>query len=88
VTILVHVTWQQNWNLDLHDETNFDVIMKYHFYIFDAKSHDNYFVQHSLLLHWQSVLDGKCFHPKNHWIWFNIGCFSYFKNKTPWFFVT
>jgi len=29
--------------------------MKYHFYISNDKSHDNYFVQHSLLLHWQKM---------------------------------
>ncbi len=84
---MVHITWQQNLNLDLYDETNSDVIMKYHFYIFNDKSHDNYFMQHSLLLHWQSVLDGGCFHLNNHWIWSN-GCSSQFKKKTPWFFVT
>ncbi len=28
MTILVHITWQWNSNLDLHDETSFDVIMK------------------------------------------------------------
>jgi hypothetical protein len=33
------------------------VFIKYHFYILDDKSHDNYFVQHCLLLHWQIVLD-------------------------------
>jgi hypothetical protein len=38
--------------------------MKYHFYIFNDKSHDSYFVQHSLLLHWQKMCWMEAFVPK------------------------
>jgi hypothetical protein len=41
-------------DVDPHGETS-NVIMKYHFYISNDKSHDSYFVQHSLLLHWQKM---------------------------------
>jgi hypothetical protein len=54
VTILVHITWLRNLNFGLHDETS-NVIMKYHFYTSNDKSHDSYFVQHSLLLHCQKM---------------------------------
>jgi hypothetical protein len=37
--------------------------MKYHFYIFNDKSHDSYF-QHSLLLHWQKMCWMEVFVPK------------------------
>jgi len=50
ITILVHIFWMQKLNLDLHDP-NFRILMKYHFYILDEKSHDNYFVEHCLVLH-------------------------------------
>jgi hypothetical protein len=60
--------------------------MKYHFYIFDDKTHDNYFVQHCLLLHWEDI--GKSgFKPKQHFIWLD-GCGSQFKNNIPFFFVS
>ncbi len=53
--------------------------MKYHIYIFDDKTHDNYFVQHCLLL--QSG-----FKPKQHFIQSN-GCSSQFKSKIFFFLV-
>jgi hypothetical protein len=56
VTILVHITWQQNPNPNPHDE-DLEVLMNYHFYINDDKSHDNYFIQHCMLSHWQSMVD-------------------------------
>ncbi len=62
VTILVHITWQHILDVDPHDEIS-NVVMKYHFYISNEKSHDSYFLLHSLLLHWQNVLDGG-FHSK------------------------
>jgi hypothetical protein len=45
ISILVHICWMQKLNLYLHD-LNSCILMKYHFYILDEKSHDNYFVQH------------------------------------------
>ncbi len=50
VTIIVHISWMRNPHPNLHDETT-KTLMKYYFYISDDKSHDNYFVQHCLLLH-------------------------------------
>jgi hypothetical protein len=60
--------------------------MKYHIYISNDKSHDNFFVYHCLLLHWQSVLD-KSFQPAQNCMWSN-GCFSQFKSRIPWYFVS
>ncbi len=51
-TILVHISSIRNPNFDPDDE-NSNITMKYHFYIFDDKTHDSYFVQHCLLLHWE-----------------------------------
>lgn len=56
ITILVHICWMQKLNPDLHD-LNSHILMKYHFYIQDEKSHDNYFVEHCLVLHWQNMVD-------------------------------
>jgi hypothetical protein len=84
VTILVHIMWVRNSNPDPEDESTRS-IMTYHFYIFDDKLHDSYFVQHCLLLHWNSVV-GAGFTPRNHWIWLD-GCSGQFKSRIPWFFV-
>ncbi len=84
VTILVHITWIRNPHLDLHDETS-QTCMKYYFYISNDKSHDNYFVQHCLLLHWEDIVNSGM-RPKQHWIW-SDGCNAQFKSKVPWFFV-
>jgi hypothetical protein len=74
-----------NPNPDLDDE-NSKTFMRYHFYISDVKTHDNYFVQHCLFLHWDDTINGG-FRPKQHWIW-SDGCGFRFKNKTPFYFVS
>jgi hypothetical protein len=84
VTILVHIMWVRNPNPDPEDESTRS-IMTYHFYIFDDKLHDSYFVQHCLLLHWDSMV-GASFIPRNHWIW-SDRCSGQFKSRIPWFFV-
>jgi len=33
------------------DDENSKTFVKYHFYIFDDKTHDSYFVKHYLFLH-------------------------------------
>jgi hypothetical protein len=43
ITILVHICWMQKLNIDLHDP-NSCILMKYHFYSLNEKTHDNYFV--------------------------------------------
>jgi hypothetical protein len=71
ITILVHICWMQKLNTN-HDDLNSCILMKYHFYILDAKSHDNYFFQNCLVLHWQDMVDnGFC--PKQHGNWSNMG---------------
>lgn len=60
--------------------------MRYHLYIFNDKTHDSYFVQHCLLLHWEDMVKGG-FRLKQHWIWFD-GCCSQFKSKIPLYFVS
>lgn len=59
----------KNPNPNPNDE-NSSIVMKYHFYISDDKTHDNCFVQHCLLLHWKDTMNGG-FRPKHHWIWFD-----------------
>jgi hypothetical protein len=70
-------------NPNQNDE-DLKTIMRYHFSISD-KTHDNYFVQYCLLLHWEDMVKGG-FKPK-HWIWFD-GCNSQFKSKIPLYFVS
>ncbi len=65
--VLVRTTWQQNPNPDPNDE-DYQVLMKYHFYISNGKSHDDYFVQDCLLLHWQFMCWILAFNL------FSIGC--------------
>jgi hypothetical protein len=71
--ILMHISWMCNPNPDLDDENSI-TLMRYHLKISDDKTHDNYFVQHCLLPHWEDTMNGG-FRPKQHWIWFN-GCGS------------
>ncbi len=85
VTILMHITWWHNPNPIPNDEDS-KVLMKYHFYINDDKTHDSYFVQHCLLLHWENMVDSG-FQTKHHYMWSN-GCSSQFKTKTSWLFVS
>jgi hypothetical protein len=75
----------QNLNPNPNDET-LKTIMRYHLYIFNDKTHDSYFVQHCLLLHWEDMVKGG-FRLKQHWIWFD-GCCSQFKSKIPLYFVS
>ena len=85
VTILVYIMWVKSPNSNPEEESTRS-IMAYHFYIFDNKLYESHFVQHCLLLHWDSVV-GAGFIPRNHWIW-SDGCSRQFKSQIPWFFVT
>jgi len=75
----------RNSNINLNDEDS-KIVMNYHFYIFDDKIHDSYFVQHCVHLHWEDLVKGG-FKRKQHWIWSN-GCSFQFKNKIPLYFVS
>ncbi len=85
VTILVHITWVKNRRPNLHDERN-KTLMKYYFYVYDDKSHNSYFVQDYLILHYEDVVNSGN-RPSQHRIWPN-GCSSQFKSKVPWYFVS
>lgn len=85
ITILVHITWRRNLNVILDDEDS-KTMMRYHFIIYDDKSHDNYFVEHCLLLHWEDIVKNG-FTPKAHWIWFDDFS-SQFNSKIPLYFVS
>ena len=85
VTILVHISFMRNLNPDPNDDSS-KTLVKYHFYISDDRKHDSYFVQHCLMLHWDS-LEESGFKPKNHWIW-SDGCALQFKSQIPWYFVS
>jgi hypothetical protein len=61
-------------------------MMRYHFYISDDKTHDNYFVQHCLLLRWEDTMKNG-FTSRAHWIWSNNYSFQ-FKSKIPLYFVS
>jgi hypothetical protein len=56
-TIFVHISWMQIPNFDPNDEDS-KIVMRYHFYIYDDKTHDSYFVQHCLFLHWENMMKG------------------------------
>jgi hypothetical protein len=49
------------------NDENSKTLMRYHFKISDDKTHDSYFVQHCLFLHWEDTMNGG-FKPKQHWI--------------------
>ena len=50
VSILVHITFRHNPDLDPYNEDTF-ILTEYHFYITDDKHHDSEFVQHCFGLH-------------------------------------
>jgi hypothetical protein len=83
--ILVHICFRRNPTLDSCDE-NSQILIEYHFYIFDDRKHDSKFVQHYFKLHWQYMVDNG-HTPQWHWVW-NNGCASQFKNSKPWYFVS
>ena len=84
IRFLVHITYVRNPNPNADDESTQN-ITTYHFYISDDMKHDSNFVQHCLLLHWESIVQGG-FTPKHHWIW-SHGCANQFKSRVPWYFV-
>ena len=85
VSILVQISWTRNPNPNPMDPTT-NTMMRYNFYISDDKSHDSYFVQHCLNLHWKSLHDFG-FYPKQHWIW-SDGYSNQFKSKVPLYYVS
>lgn len=63
VSILVHISFRRNPRPDPNDESS-KTLVNYHFYISDDRKHDSYFVQHCLMLHWDS-LEESGFKPRN-----------------------
>jgi hypothetical protein len=58
--------WVNNPNPNPKDDSTRS-IRTYYFYISNDKLHDSYFVQHCLILHWDSVVKAG-FTSINHWI--------------------
>ena len=85
VSILVHITFRHNPDLDPYNEDTF-ILTEYHFYITDDKHHDSEFVQHCFGLHWDHMKRNG-FEPKQHWVW-SDGCASQFKSKKPFYFIS
>ena len=85
VSILVQISWTRNPNPNPLDPST-NTLMRYNFYISDNKIHENYYVQHCLNLHWQSLHESD-FYSKQHWIW-SDGCSNQFKSKVPWYYVS
>jgi len=85
ILILVHICFHHNPTPDSCDE-NSQILIEYHFYIFDDRKHDSKFVQHYFKLHWQYMVDNG-HTPQWHWVW-NNGCASQFKSSKPWYFVS
>ena len=54
ITIFVQITWHRHFSTtDAHNGSKF--FMKYNLYVSDNKTHDNFFVQHCLTLHWENL---------------------------------
>jgi hypothetical protein len=85
VTILLHITFRlnPNWNsIDLASR----ILIEFHFYISDDKTHDNLFVQHCFSLHWNFLSVQGFPSPLEH-IVFNDGCATQFKCAKSLFYV-
>ena len=84
-TILVHITYQINASHNPDDPKSKRLQTQYHYYISDDRVHDSLYVQHCLLLHWQSMVAvGNI--PSRHIVW-SDGCALQFKGAKAWFFV-
>ena len=85
VSILVHISFQRNPRPNSNDDST-KTLVNCHFYISDDRKHDSYFVQHCLILHWNS-LEESGFKSRNYYNW-SDGCASQFKSKITWYFVS
>lgn len=56
VSILIHICFCHNLTPNPFDE-NFQILIEYHFYIFDDRKHDFEFVQHCFKLHWEHMVE-------------------------------
>jgi hypothetical protein len=73
VTILVHIVfWVDPTNGQGNDDKK--IIKETHFYVLDDKEHNNLFMQHCLLMHWD-WLSSQGIKPTHNWVW-SDGCVS------------
>jgi hypothetical protein len=76
-----------HWNKDFDPfELGFRILKDIHYYIYDEKEHDTFFVQHAFILQWLFMKERGCF-PQHHVVWSN-GCASQFKSAQSWFFIS
>ena len=85
VTILVHITFSLNPNWDSINLAS-RILIEYHFYISDDKTHDNLFVQHCFSLYW-NFLSVQGFPLSFEHIIFSDGCATQFKCAKSLFYV-
>jgi hypothetical protein len=83
VSILVQVTYRA----DVQDGAADDLQLRRetHFYISDDRTHDTFFAQHCLMLHWR-WMQSQGFSPQVHYV-FSDGCAAQFKCANAMFFV-
>ncbi len=73
VTILVHIVfWVDPTNGQGNDDKK--IIKETNFYVLDDKEHNNLFMQHCLLMHWD-WLSSQGIKPTHNWVW-SDGCVS------------
>ena len=84
ISILVQVTYCADVQDDVLEE-GVQLRRETHFYISDDKSHDTFFVQHCLMLHWR-WMQSKGFSPETHYV-FSDGCAAQFKSAKAMYFV-
>jgi hypothetical protein len=81
----MHITYQLNPTWNLLDPNSLQLIIEYHYYIFDDRRHNNLFVQHAFNLHWGHLTTNGQF-PKMHYMW-SDGYVNQFKGARSWFHV-
>lgn len=88
ITILVHLTSRINPNFGVGDDEKTRVIIEYHFYILDDRTHDNPFICSTLFkMALELALSTKYKTPTKHTLW-GDGCAFQFKCATTWFHVS
>jgi hypothetical protein len=82
VTFLIHITYRMVIDTNTNEST---VLKETHFYVSDDKRHDNFFVQHCLLLYWTWLQEMGV--TLKHYIVFSDGCKVQFKGCNGFYFV-
>lgn len=86
ISILVHITYRMNLDFDPKNPQSSQILKEVHYYISNNKMHNNLFVQHVLILHWDYLKNLGCY-PRLHAVW-SDGCSTQFKCACAWYFVT